>query len=189
MIFLLVYMFFMGGLMLFAMSMFLPPDIPAMGKYMLFMMGSIIAFIGIFILQGRAVKTGAGHLLEFGRPNNIIWFYVHRDGTIKITPAIREIEGQLYSRELDAQIQDLKSYRLFDHSVRIVPEGIGHAADLDMCLYVTLLKSKYGFNNIREARKGIKVFGFPKTQPVQSKEKFTEGNKIQNIKSGDEWVD
>ena len=69
-----MYMFFMGGLMLFAMSMFLPPEIPVMGKYMLYIMGTIIAFIGLFILQTRAMKTGANHLLEFGRPNNIIWF-------------------------------------------------------------------------------------------------------------------
>lgn len=158
--------------MLFAGSMFLPPEIPVMGKYMLFIMGTIIAFIGLFILQTRAMKTGANHLLEFGRPNNIIWFYVHRDGTIKITPALREIEGQLYSPELDAQIQDYKSYRLFDHSIRFVPEGIGHAADLDMILYVTLLKDKYGFNNIREARKGFRLFGFPKKEPVQSTEKY-----------------
>lgn len=158
MIFFLVYMFLFFGMLLLMVGGFLPPDIPVMLKYLLFMMGFIISLLGIIILQGRAMKTGAGHLLEFGRPDRIIWIYAHRDGTLKITPAMREIGGQLYSSELDAQIQDFKSYRLFDHSLRFVPEGIGHAVDLDFILYATLLKTKYGFNNITEARKGAKKF-------------------------------
>lgn len=137
---------------------FLPDSIPMMLKYLLFMMGFIISLLGIIILQGRAVKTGADHLLEFGRPDKIIWIYAYRDGTLKITPAMREIGGQLYSPELDAQIQDFKSYRIFDHSIRIVPEGIGHAVNLDYVLYATLLKTKYGFNNITEARQESKKF-------------------------------
>jgi len=151
-------MFLFFGMILLMMGGFLPPDIPVMLKYLLFMMGFIISLLGIIILQGRAVKTGACHLLEFGRPDKIIWIYAYRDDTLKITPAMREIGGQIYSPELDAQIQDFKSYRLFDHSIRIVPEGIAHAVDLDFILYATLLKTKYGFNNITEARKEPKKF-------------------------------
>ena len=96
-----------------------------------------------------------------------------------ITPSMREVEGQLYSPELDAQIQDIKSYRLFDHSVRIVPEGIGHSVDLGKCLYAQFLKTKYGFENLREAREGGKrLFGKipfpPKTKPVVSTELYEE---------------
>ena len=156
MIFFLVYIFLFFGMILLMLGGFLPPDIPVMLKYLLFMMGFIISLLGIVILQGRATKTGACHLLEFGRPDRIIWIYAHRDGTLIITPAMREIGGQLYSPELDAQIQDFKSYRIFDHSVRIVPSGIGHAVDLDFILYASLLKTKYGFNNITEAREGAK---------------------------------
>jgi len=158
MIFFLVYMFLFFGMSLLMAGGFLPPNIPVMLKYIIFMMGFIVSLLGIIILQGRAIKTGAGHLLEFGKPDKIIWIYSYRDGTLKITPSMREIGGQLYSPELDAQIQDFKSYRLFDHSIRFVPEGIGHAVDLDFILYATLLKTKFGFNNITEARKASKKF-------------------------------
>lgn len=184
MIFFLVYIFLFFGIMLVGMGSFLPPDMPIMLNYLLFIMGIMIVFVGMIILQTRASKTGAIHLLEFGRPNTIIWFYVHRDGTVKITSAMREIEGQLYSKELDAQIHDLKSYRLFDHSIRFVPEGIGHAADLDMCLYATLLKTKFGLNNIREARRASRFqilnkfpFNALQKQDVVSQEKFVAGGE------------
>ena len=153
MIFALVYMFLFFGVFLAGFVGLLPAGmqgvIPDFFRMILFFMGIMIAFIGVIILQGRASKTGAVHLLDFGRPGKIIWFYAYRDGTIKITPSMREVEGQLYCKELDAQIHDLKSYRLFDHSIRFVPEGIGHAADLDMCLYAGLLKTKFGFSNLR----------------------------------------
>lgn len=158
MIFFLVYMFLFFGMSLLMVGGFLPPNIPVMLKYIIFMMGFTVSLIGIIILQGRAVKTGACHLIEFGRPDKIIWIYSYRDGTLKITPSMREIGGQLYAPELDAQIQDFKSYRLFDHSIRFVPEGIGHAVNLDFILYATLLKTKYGFNNITEARKESRKF-------------------------------
>jgi len=126
--------------------------IPGWLRFGMFGVGFVLAIVGITMVHGRAIKTGAIHLLEWGKPGKLIWFYVHKDGTIKITPAMRAVEGHLYSRELDAQIMDLKSYRLFDHSVRFVPEGTGHSVDLGMCLYVAYLKNKWGLTNIREAR-------------------------------------
>lgn len=129
--------------------------IPDMFRIAFFFFGAIISCIGLIILRGRAEKTGTIHLLEFGRPGTINWFYFYKDGTIKITPSIRDVEAQLYSKELDAQIRELKSYKLFDHTIRIVPEGVGHAADLDMVLYANLFKSKWGFSSIPAARKTI----------------------------------
>lgn len=126
--------------------------IPDAFRFLFFMVGFVITFLGLFILFTRAKKTGAEHLLEFGRPGTAIWFYAHRDGTIKITPSVREIGQTLYCKELDAQVNDLKSYKLFDHNIRFVPEGLGHTVDLDMVLYTTLLKDKWGFSNLREAR-------------------------------------
>jgi len=156
MIFLLGFMLLFFGLFLAGLPGLLPYAeqwiIPDMFRIFFFIIGLILSFFGMMIIHGRAMKTGAIHLLEFGRPNKILWFYVHKDGTITITPAMREVEGQLYSPELDAQIHEMKSYRLFDHSVRIVPEGMGHAVDLGMCLYAKFLKTRYGFENLREAR-------------------------------------
>jgi len=141
-------------------------------RMMFFFVGVMISIVGLMMLHGRAYKTGAIHLLNFGKPGTIIWFYVYRDGSIKITPAMREVEGTLYSPELDAQIQDFKSYRLFDHSVRFVPEGIGHAVDLDMVLYSMMLKNKYGYQNIREARESAFVNILKKLRiPIQDQKK------------------
>jgi len=175
MIFMLAYMFLFFGIFLAGMSGLMPANIfigiPMFLRLMLFIVGFIISLVGLIILQGRAVKTGATHLLEFGRPGKIIWFYVYKDGSIKITPSVREIEGHLYSQELDALIHELKSYKLFDHSIRFVPEGTGHAVDLGMCLYASFLKTKYGFAGLREARQSFfNRFGMMKTKSYETEE-------------------
>lgn len=173
MLFFMAFMMLFFGLTMAGIFSLLPVSmtlgIPLYLKMMFFVVGMIISFIGVFLIFIRADKTGAKHLLETGRPDKILWFYVHRDGTIKITPAVREVEGQLYSPELDAQIQDMRSYRLFDHSVRIVPEGIAHAINLDMCLYAQFLKTKYGYENLREARQSLLEKLFP-PKPKTSQE-------------------
>lgn len=173
MIFGLAYMILIFGVMMTGMigllsiqEQFLIPDFL---RYILFFVGFIMCFVSLFMIHGRAMKTGVNHLLEFGKPSRIIWFYVHKDGSIKITPAVRDVEGQLYSKELDAQINEMKSYRLFDHSIRFVPEGIGHAVDLGMCLYAQLLKNKWGFGSLREARDNRKFYE-SKTKTVLSQE-------------------
>jgi len=162
MIFFMAFMLIMFGIIMAGIVGIMPIQtiifVPYSMRITLFMVGLIIGCMGLMILWGRAKKTGGDHILEIGRPSKILWFYVYRDGTIKITPTMREVEGHLYSPELDAQIQDMKSYRLFDHPVRIVPEGIGHAVDLGMCLYAQFLKTKYGFENMREARDGRNKF-------------------------------
>lgn len=187
MIFGFVYILVFVGLFLAGFMGLMPLDVliivPSVFRIMLFFVGIMIAFFGIVIIHGRAKKTGANHLLEFGKPGNILWFYVHRDGTIKITPSMREVEGTLYCRELDAQIQDFKSYRLFDHSIRFVPEGIGHAVDLDMVLYSMMLRNKYGYQNIREARDGVfKKLGL-QTKEMQQSERLAAGNYLSEVDS------
>lgn len=176
MIFFLVFMLTFFGLFLCGIIGLLPLEtqfiIPEMFRMIMFLLGCVITFMGLMILLSRAKKTGSNHLLEFGKPGTINWLYVHSDGTIAITPALREVEGQLYSPSLDAQIKDLKSYRIFDHSIRIVPEGIGHAVDLDMVLYANLLKTKYGFASLKDARKN--VFNFLKqSEPTVREEVFS----------------
>ena len=162
MIFGLVLMFMVFGLLLAGLPGLIPGvlqhQIPDFFRLFFIMIGGVIQFIGFVILHGRADKTGCTHLLEFGKPGTINWLYVYKDGEIKITPSMRDVESQLYSKDLDAQIRELKSYRIFDHSIRIVPEGVGHATDLDMVLYANLLRSKWGFQSIRGARKGISNF-------------------------------
>lgn len=176
MMFFLGYMLMFFGFVLAGLIGLLPLQtqiaIPMFMRVGMFGFGIFIGFIGMFLPHSRALKTGANHLIEPGRPGLINWFVVYPDGDIKITQSIREVEGQLYSRELDAQIQELKSYRIFDHSIRFVLEGSGHAADLGMCVYSEFLQNKHGFESLRDAREsGFNIFGFPKTIKRLSKEK------------------
>lgn len=159
MLYFLSFIFILAGVFLAGFLGLMPIDIqlqiPGMFRFLLFIVGIIIALIGIILPHGRAVKTGTINLQEFGRPGFVNWFYVRPDDTIEITPAVREIEKQTYSKKLDAMAHEVKSYRIFDHTVRFVPEGIGHSEDLGMCLYAMFLKGKHGFNNLREARAGF----------------------------------
>ena len=167
MMFFLAYMLMLFGFVLAGIVGLVPLQmqyqIPMFMRVGMFFFGILIGFVGLFLPHSRALKTGATHLIEPGRPGLINWFVVYPDGDIKITPSVREVEGQLYSEELDAQIQELKSYRIFDHSVRFVLEGSGHAVDLGMCVYSEFLQNKYGFENLRQARQGgFNILGFPK---------------------------
>ena len=175
MMFFMAYMMLFFGIFIAGVVGLLPIEsqffIPGYFRILLFAFGMLVSYMGLIMIHGRAIKTGVHHFIEPGRPNKIMWAYVHRDGSIKFTPSMREVEGQLYCKELDAQIQDMKSYRVFDHPVRIVPEGTGHAIDLGMCLYAQFLKTKYGFANLKEAREGgFNIFGFPQSKPALSQE-------------------
>lgn len=152
--------------------------IPEMFRYVFFMLGLVLSFTGVILVHMRAVKTGVHHFLAPGRPGNIIWLYVYKDGTIRPTPSVRVVEGQLYSKELDAQIHDFRSYKWFDTPVRIVPEGLGHACDLDMVLYTTVLKNKYHLSNIREAREKGFINLLRKSKTYHSQEMITTGAKL-----------
>jgi len=128
--------------------------IPYWFRFIMFIVGGMIGLVGIMMLLIRAKKTGAEHLIRPGRPGLINWLYVYADGEMRITPSMRAGEGQLYNPELDAQIIDAKTYTMGDHRFRIVPEVVGHAVDLDYVYYTNLLKTRYGFENMREARQG-----------------------------------
>jgi len=159
--FFILYLMMSVGILMAGFCSFLPPSlyaqVPPIFRILFVIIGFMIANIGYIMLRTRANKTGAQYLIIPPKQGEHLWFYAYRDGTILITPGIREVESQLYSPELDAQIQEFRSYRIFDHSVRFVPEGIGHAIDLDMCLYTKLLKNSYGFEKLKEAREAASI--------------------------------
>ena len=149
--------------------------VPEYFRMMMFAVGAVIAFAGFILLLIRAKKTGAIHLITPARPGHVLWLYVYADGTAELTPAIRSGESQLYSEKLDSQVLDVKSYRIADHNFRIVSEQIGQAVDLDYVLYADLLKTKYGFDNLREARKSaldnlLNKVGMKRTRIIPSDE-------------------
>jgi len=166
----LMFMLIFMGSMISLIGYFMPAGYEMLGMFF-WMGGLMVSIMGGFMVWGRAHKTGVYHFLDPARPGDIKWLYAEPDGTVKITASMREVESSLYCKELDALIRDMKSYKLFDHSIRFVPAGVGHAEDLDICLYAHMLKNKWGFGSIREARTaGFKLFGYPKTQPMPVRE-------------------
>jgi len=175
----------------------LPPEIqpyiPMGFRMIAFFVGIIIAVAGFILLVSRASKVGANHLINPSRPGGVLWLFVYRDREIKITPSVRTGEGQLYNRELDSQVIDVVTYSIGDHKVRIVPEVVGHAVDLDYVMYVNLLKSKYGFENLKEVReksvdKILNKFGINRQKEVPSYESIAFGKEIRNVqRSTDEY--
>jgi len=150
-IFHLLYLFVVPGLALFAVPLFI--NIPMLTP-IFYALGGMIAFMGVFIVQGRAKKTGADKLLEFERPDVIKWFYVYRDYTMKIVDSVRDV-GSLYCKELDRHIDnESKSYSIAGHKIKVVPEGY-MGIDLDKVLYAEILKS-HNFSNIKEAREYVR---------------------------------
>ena len=164
---LLMMMMTIFGLLMVSLAGFLPPT-PAFGflKLALMGLGFLLPFVGILMMTGRMSKVGIISLLNPAKPNEVIWFYIRKDGTVLITPAFRALEGMTKNpkmsrdlieggKRLAPMVQDLKSYRLFDHQVRFVPEDIGHTVDHRHVLYAKVLKNKYGFENIRDGRRKI----------------------------------
>lgn len=152
--FFLAMMMMIFGFMICSIGSFV--QLPSEFGAIFVMFGMVIGIMGFMMLWIRALKTGAVHLIGAGRPDKVIWFYIHKDGTMKITPSVRKGEGMTYNEELDAVALEQKSYQLFDHKIRFIPEEIGHGVDHRMCLYVDLLKTKYGWNNIKTARKSVR---------------------------------
>ena len=153
------FLFILVGLILTGALGVLPTNmqtgIPDIFRFIMFAFGIILAIAGFMLIVIRANKTGAIHLLRAGRPDLLLWFYVFRDNEIMITPSMRTGEGQLYNKQLDSQIPDVKTYTMADHKIRIVPEVVGHAVDLDYVMYVNLMKTKFGVQSLREARKKL----------------------------------
>jgi hypothetical protein len=171
-----LYILFIIGIFVSSFCGLMPTDIqmmiPFYFRFLAFIIGAMLGFIGIVILWIRARKTGSIHLINPGRPGLINWIYIYKDDEVRITPGIRAGEGQLYNAELDAQIPDIKTYSLCDHRLRFVPEVVGHAADLDYILYANLIDSVYGFENLREARKGALNKLLKRTNEVYSQEQL-----------------
>jgi len=183
-------LFIIAGFLVASSGYLLPLDlyfaVPDMFKLILVFVGGIFVFAGWSLLILRAYKTGAIYLLKPGRPNHHIWFYIHRDSTMQITPSVRVAEGQLYNSDLDSQIISARSYRLADHNICIVPEVVGHGIDVDYVLYVNLLESVYGLENLKDARKEtidsvLEKFGIRRYKDLEGQESVATGRDITKV--------
>ena len=183
-------LFIIAGFLLSASGYLLPIDvyfsIPDMFKLIMVFLGGILTIAGWLLLILRAQKTGAIHLLKPGKPGHHIWFYIHRDSTMQITPSIRVAEGQLYNSDLDSQIISARSYRLADHNICIVPEVVGHGVDVDYVLYVNLLESIYGLENLKDVRREtmdsvLEKFGIRRFKEKVGQEVVATGRNITEV--------
>jgi len=183
-------LFIIAGFLVASSGYLLPLDIyfavPDIFKLILVFVGGIFVFAGWSLLILRAYKTGAIHLLKPGKPDRHIWFYIHRDSTVQITPSVRVAEGQLYNSDLDSQIISARSYRLADHNICIVPEVVGHGIDVDYVLYVNLLESVYGLENLKDARKEtldsvLEKFGIRRYKDLEGQESVATGRNITEV--------
>ena len=148
-----------GGAIMGGLGWLTPPEmqmgIPGFFRILMFIIGLIFVFVGPLLVHMRAINTTTNHIIEPSKPGRINWLYAYKDGEIMFTPSMREVGSQLYNKELDAQIvADLKSYKMYDHHIRIVPEGLAFSQDLDYVLFADLLKTKHGYENLKEAREG-----------------------------------
>ena len=166
--------------------------VPSEIRYGMFVFGMILPIAGQFLLYMRADRVGATKLIAPNRPGTVLWFYIYRDNEIVITPALRSGEGQLYNDRMDSQVIDVKTYTLADKKIRIVPEIVGHAVDLDYVAYADLLRSRFGFENLKEARTGfvdkvVSKFGIKRYQEIPAQENFLVGKEIKDFynKKGD----
>jgi len=151
------FMLFMIGIIIASFCGLIPSTevqaiIPPYFRFLAFLMGAMLGFMGIVFVWIRAKKVGADILINPGRPGTVLWFFFYRDGEMRILPGKRAGEGQLYTPYLDSQVIDVKTYSLCDHKFRIVPEVVGHAVDLDYVMYVDVVETKYGFENLRQLR-------------------------------------
>lgn len=181
-----MYILIMVGMGIPSAIYFIPSEyqhiVPDEFKFLAWLVGMLIVFMGVVLVWTRTVKTGANHLINPGRPGTVLWFFFYADGECRILPSKRAGEGQLYNEELDSQIIDVKTYSLCDHKIRIVPEVVGHAVDLDYVGYVDVIQNKYGFDNLRQARAGFFNTLLKRKSEIIDKEHFITGDENESIK-------
>jgi len=178
-----MYMCVIGGMLIGGLGWLTPPElqmgIPGFFRILMFAIGAIFTIIGPVLVHMRAINTTTHHIIEPSKPGRINWLYAYKDGELIFTPSMREVGSQLYNKQLDAQIvADLKSYKMYDHNIRVVPEGLAFSQDLDYVLYADLLKGKHGLENLKEARQGLHgKIGLKEEQlPYEKLDRLQEGN-------------
>jgi hypothetical protein len=159
--------------------------IPPEFKIITLVVGIIIAIAGLILIWMRLSQTTAIHLVKRGRPGHINWLYVYEDGEMRFTPSIRSGEKLLYNADMDGNIINVKTYSLADHKICIVPECIGHGVDLDYVTYVTIGQSKWGWENLKEAREGavwvLQKLGINKWKEKETISHVTVGRDIPKL--------
>lgn len=142
------------GLMLMFFAFFIAFVFPLLILLLpVWVFGAIFCVIALARIYMDVKQTTLYELIEEPRPGEVKWLYVYGDRDIIVVPSMRRMQMYSYSQELNQQIKEFATYRFAGHTVRIVPEGIGHSIDLGACLYATHFKQKFGVRSIFDLRK------------------------------------
>jgi len=127
--------------------------IPFLWTIPIFIIGVILSFISLGLIQWRANETTLNYLLDPDeKPNEKLWLYIWGDREIEVIPSIRIAEKQTYSKKLDQQAKSFVSYRFAGHSVFLIPSGIGHSVDAGAGLYCQIAKNKWRADTLTKLR-------------------------------------
>ena len=175
------WMLLLIGLVLMVFSTIFAIAIPFMIVLFFTLIGAILIIVSLLFIQIRSYDGGIIHLLEDRKPKHINWLYVYGDYDIFVTPSIRQLEKHSYSKKLDQQIVDFKTYNFAGHKVRIVPEGVGHSVDLGKCLYATHAKQKWNIKTLNELRAAVSgLFNKSETEPEEKIATIEEYKEIKD---------
>jgi len=144
----------LGLLMIFFM-VFIWVLLPAWGIIWLLVLivGVILNVFGLYTVYSRARGTTLYHLLEEPKRGWVNWLYVWGDREIEVLPAMKKVGRTSYSKDIQQQINDLKTYRFADHEVRVVPEGAQYSTNFKYCLYCEQAKKDWKVKSLRDIRK------------------------------------
>ena len=138
------------SLLAMAMSISFTPQ-----QYMVItMLGGIMMFISPMIFLILAKRSSVIHLIETPRQGQVLWLYIQKGGSAYFVPSVRLAQAFLYSkgRGIVKDIGDESKISIGRHSVRIVLEKVGHTINPYMAQYASILKKKYGFKDLKQAR-------------------------------------
>ena len=129
--------------------------LPAWGIIWLLVLivGVILNVFGLYTVYSRARGTTLYHLLEEPKRGWVNWLYVWGDREIEVLPAMKKVGRTSYSKDIQQQINDLKTYRFADHEVRVVPEGAQYSTNFKYCLYCEQAKKDWKVKSLRDIRK------------------------------------
>jgi len=172
------------GIVLTIVSVFLSMFIPFMITLIFLILALLLNIVSLLLVQIRSYDGGINHLLDDRKRNQINWLYIYGDYDIMVTPGMRQLEKHSYSKKLDQQIVDFKTYNFAGHKIRIVPEGVGHSVDLGKCLYATHAKQKWNIKTLNELRESVSRF-IGKQESTLPKEEVETIDNYKVIKDGD----
>jgi len=172
MLFAKTYVLSIIGLFLIFFGITLSYFVPFLMVVPLFILGPILIFFSIILIQMRAWNTSLIYLLDPDeKRDEKLWLYIWGDNDIEIIPGIRVGEKQSYNATLDQQAKTFVSYRFCGHTVYLIPDGSAHSVDWRAGLYMQVARDKWNVDSLTKLREMFKgTSNYPKAKLYDMKE-------------------